>query len=271
MKDATPKVDSLSPGFSFRWPEKYDHSKYADSRSFSRLPKSIFCRESGDGDLRPGLWADLPLSAKAALIVLSRHANKDGVAFPSEEILCAKTGINSRKTVRKACLELQAAGLLQVSKYITKDGRRANRYILSDKILSQHEENYLPAYHHHVEAGYWAVMGHSRPSAQALYWAIRFFAKPRPDLEEDGEWLDLTSDDGREWLMGREGDVCRAEPSVLCEFAGITLRSYRPAMDALRKMEIIQDLPDHPDSFFVNFCFSQHYKARYLNSILNVA
>lgn len=271
VKDTTPKVDQLNPGFSFRWPEKYDFSKYADTRQYSRLPKSLLYRENEAGDLRPGLWADLPLSAKAVLIVLLRHANKEGVAFPSEEIICAKSGINSRKTARGACRELQAAELLQVSKYITKDGRRANRYRLSDKLLSQRAEDYLAAYHHHIEAGYWAVMGHSRPSAQALYWAIRLFAKPRPDMDEDGEWLDLASDEGREWLMERDGDVCKAEPSVLCDFAGINPRSYRAAMDALKKMELVQDLPDSPDSFFVHFRFGTHYTAHYLNSILNIA
>jgi hypothetical protein len=179
-------VDTHEPGFRFRWPEAYDFEKYACRRPFARLPKTVLCRTDSGGSIRPGLWADLPLSAKAVLIVLLRHANRENVSFPSEEVICAKSGINSRKTARAACEALQAAQLLRIEKYITMTGKRAKRYVLSRKHLSPDESEYLPSYHHHIEAGYWAMMGYRRPSAQALYWAIRFFARPRPDLEDEG-------------------------------------------------------------------------------------
>lgn len=264
-----PAVDGLEPGFSFRWPENYDFVKYAYKRPFARLPRAILCRTGPGDDIRPGVWADLSLSAKAVLIILLRHANLENISFPSTEVICAKSGINSRKTTKRASDELKDALLLKIEKYTTVNGKRAKRYILSPKHFCREETDYLPSYHHHVEAGYWAMMGYKRPSAQALYWAIRLFARPRPDMVEDG-WIDFDRDEGREWLANRDGDVCAADRDVLCDFAGITPRTYPVAMQSLRHMRIIKDMHDYPDRFFLNFQFDRCFKAKILHSYLRI-
>lgn len=269
-ESAVPAVDTNDPGFSFRW-KKYDHSIYAHTRSFARLPRSIIGMEI-NGDMHCGVWSGLRHTSKAVLIVILRHANSDGVSFPSQELICAKSGISTLKTVGKACKELEGAGLIKVNKFTTPLGKRANRYVLTNKLLDNHD--YIASYHHHLEAGYWAVMGNNGHISQSLYWAIRFFSRPRADLDSDQAdcgWTNYDSDEGREWLANRDGDVCCAERESLCEFAGITTRSYGAAMEILRKMKVITSIPDHPDKLFVNFYFGHHYSSDYLNSILKIA
>lgn len=170
-------------------------------------------------------------------------------------------------------LRLKGSGLAEFPpKGLCKFPGPLLRYILTKKLLES--QDYIASYHHNVEAGYWAVMGNRGHISQALYWAIRFFATPRADLDSeqsDFGWTDYDSDEGREWLAKRDGDVCCAERDVLCEFAGITTRSYGPAMDILRKMEVISTIPNHPDKLFVSFQFGYHYKPDVLNSFLKIA
>lgn len=269
-QSAVSAVDTNNPSFGYRW-QKYDHSLYAHPRSFTRLPRSVIGFEH-NGDIYAGVWSTLKHTSKAVLIVLLRHVNSEGVSFPSQEVICAKSGINTLKTVGNACVELEGAGLIKINKFVTPRGKRANRYILTKKLLES--QDYIASYHHNVEAGYWAVMGNRGHISQALYWAIRFFDTPRADLDSeqsDFGWTDYDSDEGREWLAKRDGDVCCAERDVLCEFAGITTRSYGPAMDILRKMEVISTIPNHPDKLFVSFQFGYHYKPDVLNSFLKIA
>jgi hypothetical protein len=83
--------------------------------------------------------------------------------------------------------------------------------------------------------------------------------------------VSFDSDEGREWLARRKGDVCSGERDVLCEFAGITSRSYPVAMQCLRSMGVLRDLYEHPDKILVSFEFGYHYKASTLHSYLKVS
>jgi hypothetical protein len=71
------------------------------------------------------------LAAFAVYVVISKHANAAGVAWPSVPTIARSTGTTVR-TVRRAVATLQAKGLIRVERRKDATGRDApSRYILS--------------------------------------------------------------------------------------------------------------------------------------------
>jgi hypothetical protein len=71
------------------------------------------------------------LAAFAVYVVIAKHTNKAGVAWPSVPTIARLTGTTIR-TVRRAILTLQAKGLIRVERQRDASGRdRPSRYILS--------------------------------------------------------------------------------------------------------------------------------------------
>lgn len=79
-------------------------------------------------------WAyDLPLkgSAKPVLVVLADMADESNSCFPSQERIASMTGLGSR-TVRRAILRLEAAGMITRTARYDKNGHRSSdRYVLA--------------------------------------------------------------------------------------------------------------------------------------------
>lgn len=76
---------------------------------------------------------DLPLSehAKLTYLCLCRLVDSEAKAFPSHRLLCEKTGIKSKTTVKAALRELMRAGLLAAAPQHTDAGKQmSNLYII---------------------------------------------------------------------------------------------------------------------------------------------
>ncbi len=86
-----------------------------------------------------------------------------------------------------------------------------------------------------IDGGLWSIL---TPTAKTLAVVLRYFAKPRPDLDPDvEEWLE--GDDFTEYLSARKYDICGAEPSVLREFSGVCRRIYQAAIESLQVNHVI--------------------------------
>lgn len=263
-----PAVDTLDPGFSFRW-KKFDPST---SGRFCQFPQSLIFKVSSDGLIdAPGIWTDLPLAAKSVLPVLLHFENRDHRCWPSQETLCALSGINSRKTVRRGVRALEDAGLVSTRKATTTAGLPKTIY----QLQLPHDDFYIPLHASLFQGGIWSVMG-DHPVAQALYPVMRAFAKPRPDLDEDGDWIQVDSDEWREWYDSRECDWCRADREEMINFAGISRRSYATAVDFLSstRMTVIAREDHAPEYWRVNFKDGWSFNKEtpeYLNSRLKIS
>ncbi|MBE1426784.1 hypothetical protein H4684_003459 [Desulfomicrobium macestii] len=262
-----PAVDTLDPGFTYRW-KIFDQSTLG---RFCQFPRSLIFKVSSDGLIdTPGIWAELPLASKSVLPVLLHFENRDHKCWPSQELICALSGLNSRKTVRRGLRILEDAGLISTRKATTTAGRPLTIYHLQ----LPHDDFYVPLYASLFQGGIWSVMG-DHPVTHALYPVMRIFAKPRPDLELEGDWLRVDSDEWREWYASRECDWCRADREALIDFAGIGRRSYATAVDFLSssKMKVIARNEHAPEYWQVNLLDGigfNHETTEYLNSRLKI-
>jgi hypothetical protein len=113
------------------------------------------------------------------------------------------------------------------------------------------------------------------PVTQALYPVMRIFAKPRPALELDGDWIKVDSDEWRVWYASRKCDWCAADREELIRFAGIGRRSYAIAVDFLSStnMNVIAREDHAPEYWRVNFKDGWGFNIKtpeYLNSRLKI-
>ena len=81
-----------------------------------------------------GHMADMGPVAFAVLCVLLRHADTDGVSFPSKERISREAGVN-RRTVDRSVNRLIALGMIAKEKRPTKDGNNSNLYKVKHDIL----------------------------------------------------------------------------------------------------------------------------------------
>lgn len=231
------------------------------------LPREIVARE-GDHGLEPGTWYGLGRSDQALLPVLLRHFDGQGEAWPSEGRLAAMSGL-TRKSVREAANRLRFNGIIDIERRVTRAGRRAKRYVMSSP-----DESYgVPCPSIFIDGGNWSEL---TPAARALVIPMRFFARPRPDLDPDysawpneDEWGEyLNEDEWGEYLGERNFDYCKAEPAVLREFAGIGPRVYKAAIKSLVDESFIEPAPEAPDTWRIMIWPRRVKKVAYLNAKL---
>lgn len=256
--------DAFDADFGFKW-KPLDRAVLG---KFVKFPLAlIFDGVDGGFVERAGIWAELPLASKAVLPVLMHFARNSGRCWPSQEVLCALSGINSRKTVRRGVRALEEAGLISTKKATTTAGRTLTIYDLN---LPQ-DEHYAPLHASVFLGGNWAIMGDC-PTAQALYPVMRAFAKPRPDLEPAGAWIAADSEEWAEWYAARECDWCGAEKGELVRFSGIGVRSYSTAVGFLcDRIKAVAREEQAPQYWRVNFLDGWSFKPEYLNSRLRIS
>ncbi|QLA16241.1 helix-turn-helix domain-containing protein [Desulfolutivibrio sulfoxidireducens] len=231
----------------FRWAEP------TCGRHFRLLPREIMAAGRED-DLRPGPWADMSLSAKSVLPVLLRHMDEHGIAFPGEGRIAAMSGL-TRKTARRAVRELESRATIECKSRISRQGRRTKVYHMALPT----EGVAMPSIF--IDGGLWACIP---PAARALCVAMRFFSRPRPDLDpEYGEWC--AEEDYPEYLTEREADYCFAEPAVLRDFAGIGSRVFADATRSLVGHHFIEPEPSRPDCWRVLIWPPKFMTVGYLN------
>lgn len=207
----------------------------------------------------------LSSSGCAVLIVLGSHVNQSGWAFPGEARIAAMAGLTS-KTVRKALRELQQSQIIEIHSRTASTGRAAKRY---KWLLRSSGDNLFRIPHSLVDGGGWRKL----PSAsKKLYLAFRFFGKPNARLDPDfdrsehpyGDWLGGDPDLRREYLSERKVDYCVAPRLKLGEFAGITDRHFKKALQGLIAAQLVSIVSDK--CYEVAIEPSQIFDAETLNS-----
>lgn len=246
----------------FRWCE------VTCNRHFKLLPRSIVAKDGPNG-LEPSVWATLGRPEQAVLVVLLRHTNESGYAYPSEGRLAAMAGL-TRKTVRQAAKKLKERQLIEISYRVTREGRRSKAYQF--KIPPGDQGINMPSIF--IDGGLWCCL---KPASKSLAVVFRLLSKPRPDLDPDfddenhdyGTWLDEDPERWRDYLEQRENDFCNAEPCVLRELAGIGPRVYPDALRDLERYHFIKPDPDRPDYWRVVVCPTRTMTPAFLNAVLD--
>lgn len=205
---------------------------------------------SKDGGMIPSRWAKLGLSEVAVLMVVLRHVDAIGVAFPSEERIAALAGL-TRKTVRKATRGLENEGFLQSKKHITAAGNYRKKYYSG---LLKSEGERFRIHHKLFDCGLWRRMS---PAAKKLYPVIRFFGKPCPSVDpffessygKDMCPYDVPKEIWAEYLPWRKCDEFLGQRKVLGEFAGLSRRAVYTAIENLAFFKLF-DYTDEIDSTY---------------------
>lgn len=114
-----------------------------------------------------GSWASLnSRSSKCVLPTIMRHCDKDGKAFPNEDTLAIKSGVDT-KTVKRAIKELVKHQLMSVEvTFDPRKMRRKNQY----QIGRPGQGHFFPFFPYLVDSGLWASLP---PSAKNLYIVLR--------------------------------------------------------------------------------------------------
>jgi len=207
-------------------------------------------------------WAALPPAAKAIYPVIAIHCNKKGFSYPSERTIAILSG-RTDKVVRQGIryLEDYLGDSFKTVKYTSKRGKQSNRFILKIPVYQKGET--FPFYRWIFESGIWREL---KPTAQALYPVMRSFGYYSPDAyEEAAEKIETTQTWDMEAYKSREYDLCEADNTVLCEYAGITSRSLNSALKSLEDNFLIEN--DSDSSWRVYLRTKDHttWKRSYLN------
>ncbi len=180
-------------------------------------------------------WALLPKASKAIFPVIGCHCNKHGIAFPGERTIAILSGRTDKK-VREGIRGLEDFPGFRVSDYITSRGRRAKEYFI--KIPSTDENGRKFPFHKLVlECGNWREL---KPTAQALYPVMRCFGFFDIHWYVDVDDIDSEVNDFEEVYRNRKYDYCTADPDVLAQFAGISKKSIKSALDDLARNFLIE-------------------------------
>lgn len=204
-------------------------------------------------------WAMLPTSSKAIYPVIRSYCNKEGKAFPGEEVISAQSG-RTEKIVSGGIKGLEGFPGIRIEKYITKRGRHAKRFSCK---IPEYKKGAIFFFHRDILlGGNWSLL---KPTAQALYPVMRHFGYWET-AEEEIDVPDWNTD----YFKNREFDFCEAEPSALCEYAHISRRSYSEAIKDLKKRFMIKSDKDSEGKprFLVYLHSPMYYNRDILNKIL---
>jgi hypothetical protein len=219
----------------FQWPA------YKVTNSYFLIPTEILGIEV-DGQKTSGPWAQFSRAERAVYPVLLSHS-RNGRAFVAGEVrLAAMSGLAKRESARIATNALEDRGIITIKR--GKSCRQPKSYTIN-MITSQRE---MPFYRDMIYSGMWAWLGRY-PTAQALYLAMRYLARPRPDLDEDFGIWPSNDDEMREYLMERDADYCLSTQREMLDHSGIARRSFPAAVSTLTTLGLIS--PYYDEGFLV--------------------
>ncbi len=179
--------------------------------------------------VRDQIWARLPLASKAIYPVIGVHCNKHGCAFPSEQTIAILSGI-SENTVRKGIHGLLEVPGFEVEKYVTARGYKANRYFIHPP--PKRKDTSFFFHKLVVTGGNWMKL---RSTAKALYPVLNTFSYY--DQPAHNERAEVKSAD----YLDREFDFVDMDVDVMAEYAGISHRSLKYALDDLQGHFLIEE------------------------------
>lgn len=186
-------------------------------------------------------WARLPSATKRIYPVVAVHANKEGVAWPSQETIAVLTGC-TKKTVREGNSGIFRLPNHKVKIWNTNRGHRAKKYKFPVTPDERGRAFNFPR--SVIDGGNWFML---KPTAQALYSVVKTFAYFDYDeyldslSEEDADQLpDATDFFTDDHYKERKWDFLSADMDAMAECAGIGNRSVSDALDNLEQCNLIQ-------------------------------
>ena len=118
-----------------------------------------------------------------------------------------------------------------------------------------------------IYTGNWSQL---TPTATALYPVMRYFGFFDFDTYVEEENIDAELYEFKEIYQGRDFDFCEADPDIMAEFAGISRRSMKPALDILEAKFLIEKISSgnwkvflKPPRYFKPSFLNQKVIARY--------
>lgn len=239
---------------SFEWPE------YRNTNSYFLIPSTIFGIERY-GERIPGLWSKFSRAEKAIYPILLSHKRYTNTVKIGEERLATLAGLKRRSSACDATNSLENRGLIIVNR------ESSRRHVKSYTFENIDSPRQIPFYRDDIYSGVWAVMGRRCPTAQALYLAMRYLAKPRPDLDDNYiEYWPKDEDQLREYLMERTEDYCLARQHEILDYAKISRRSFSTAIETLVMLELVCPL-DYRDGYSVRLWSERRYEMSVLKSL----
>ena len=202
-------------------------------------------------------WAALPKASKAIFPVIAAHCDKKGLAFPSERRIAILSG-RTDKVVRVGIKDLNGFPGFKVGYRITNTGKRGKRFEMNLPQIKQGET--FPFHRCIIYGGNWSQC---TPTAMALYPVMRRFSYFDYDRYVEESDLDAEPSEFDEIYKTRDFDFCEAEPDIMAEFAGISRRSIKAALDVLGDRSLIEGISH--GSWKVFLTPPKHFKRSFLN------
>ena len=179
-------------------------------------------------------WSCLSFPAQAVFPVIACHCNLIGEAFPAEKRIGDLAGLRE-KTVRKGIKNLEAFKILTVKSYVTTRGHTGKRFHVSLPMGStnfQRSETKAPfPFHKSIIDGCLGCWKDLTSTAKAVYPVMRYFAFPDEKYS-------------KEEYLNRNFDCCDAEPKFLAEYAGISPRILKSAINSLADNDLIEEIEE---------------------------
>ena len=195
--------------------------------------------------VRTKRWARLPSATKRIYPVIAVHANKEGIAWPSQETVAIITGC-TEKTVREGIKGLFRLPNHKIERYVTSRGNRGIKYRFP---IAPDERGRIFNFHKSViDGGNWHML---KPTAQALYPVVKTFSyfdyyeylESLNDKDAD-KLPDATDFFAADFYKERKWDFLNADLDVLAEYAGIGSRSVNNALENLEERNLVVSFGD---------------------------
>lgn len=203
-----------------------------------------------------GFWASLKPVEKAVVVPLHRHFGCKPECWPSITTLCRASGVAARQAVIDALRGLSWRGVIEIEgRPNPRGGRPINVYRrkwLPGETRKFDLEGMMPIHNSLIDSELWGSLS---LAAQALYVALRAVAKLYATEENDKDGVGLSGwvdeDMLHDHIRDRTWDVIRKtrkenSASALAKLAGISRRSFCPALDELRMAGLVEDFPPVP-------------------------
>lgn len=208
-------------------------------------------------------WRLLPKSSKSIYPTILYFRNRASrLSFADQETLAIVSGL-SEKTVSKGISGLKGIPNIKVIPYITKKGKRSNKYEITEPPIEKGRA--FPFKKVIFEGGNWSQL---KPSAQALYPVMRTYGWFDLDMYADVKDIEVESNEFSSCYNARDFDFCNADLDVLAEYSGISYRSLESALYSLESRHLIERYTGNDDfrgwKVFLNP--PQYYKRSYLNN-----
>lgn len=190
------------------------------------------------------IWARLPKASKSIFPAIAIHSNDQGISWPSQQTIGLLSGC-SLKTVREGIVGLER--LLPAFTKIPKVNARGHRFYLYQMYFPPIEKGKtFHFYRAFIDGGNWRLLS---SVSKAVYPAIRAFSYFDPDeygavcndIEgHEDAGLDNYTLMAEGFYKERSFDLSTAEADVIAEYAGISLRSVRKALNDMADKGFIE-------------------------------